>query len=98
MRRCAIPCTESRYPELVEPVPRDDPGAGLRNVSSLLMQLGMSELKPLRRNEMEWVFGLTGGCERASESSAACWPPAGSKGQSQPAGPATTWPSTATGG
>ncbi|EFJ52663.1 hypothetical protein VOLCADRAFT_85869 [Volvox carteri f. nagariensis] len=47
-------------PDLVEPVSAANLAVGLRNVGSLLRQLGKSELKPLRRHEMEWVYGLTG--------------------------------------
>ncbi|KXZ46953.1 hypothetical protein GPECTOR_39g447 [Gonium pectorale] len=50
----------AKNPELVEPAPAADPAAGLRPVASLLRELGIAELKPLRRHEMEWVYGLTG--------------------------------------
>jgi hypothetical protein len=44
----------------MESVPHNNPSAGLRPVSSLLRQLGKKELLPLKRHEMEWVYGLTG--------------------------------------
>ncbi|KXZ46952.1 hypothetical protein GPECTOR_39g446 [Gonium pectorale] len=50
----------AKNPKLVEPAPAADPAAGLRPVASLLRELGIAELKPLRRHEMEWVYGLTG--------------------------------------
>ena len=36
------------------------PQSGLRMLGSLLKQLGKRELAPLRRQQMEWVYGLTG--------------------------------------
>ncbi|GLI66063.1 hypothetical protein VaNZ11_009782 [Volvox africanus] len=49
-----------RHPDLVEPVSISNPAVGLRAVSDLLEQFGTSELTPLKRHELEWVFGLTG--------------------------------------
>lgn len=37
--------------------------SSLRRVGSLLAQLGQSELVPLQWQAIEWVYGLTGGCE-----------------------------------
>ncbi|KAG2490641.1 hypothetical protein HYH03_011032 [Edaphochlamys debaryana] len=47
-------------PEALQAVSAARPEAGLRRVRSLLDQLGVPELLPLKRHEMEWVYGLTG--------------------------------------
>ncbi len=47
-------------PEILEQVDVAEPHRGLRMLGSLLKQLGKRELAPLRRQEMEWVYGLTG--------------------------------------
>ncbi|PNW72252.1 hypothetical protein CHLRE_16g675750v5 [Chlamydomonas reinhardtii] len=50
----------AQNPEIVEEVHVEAPQSGLRMLGSLLKQLGKRELAPLRRQQMEWVYGLTG--------------------------------------
>lgn len=50
----------SRRPSLVTPVDSSAARSGLRAVRSLLQQLGKRELRPLRKGDLEWVYGLTG--------------------------------------